>query len=201
MHDNLARCLAFTRAAEGDWANDAEDPGGCTMAGITLATYRAWKNAPATTPEQLRSITPPEWESLAIAGYWNPVNGDRLPAGVDLMCFDFAFNAGVGHASSLLQSAVQATPDGAIGPETIEAVSKRAPFLVIAALAEAQEAYYRRLPTFAHFGKGWLARNAARRAAAVAMLAPVQPAPVPSAPAPEPEGLLQRAEHFIHRVL
>jgi lysozyme family protein len=60
--------------------------------------------------------------------------------------------------------------DGAVGPETLHAVLEADAATVIGGLAEHQAAYYRALPEFDHFGRGWLERTERRRQAALAML-------------------------------
>ena len=60
--------------------------------------------------------------------------------------------------------------DGSVGPETLRAALAADAVAVIGGLAEHQNAYYRALPEFGHFGRGWLERTERRRQAALAML-------------------------------
>ena len=91
--------------------------------------------------------------------YWNTIRGDDLPAGIDLMVFDFGVNAGPARAVRLLQEAVGAFPDGAIGPATLRAVrGVNDTAALVDRLAAARIAYYRSLGTFAAFGCGWVKR-------------------------------------------
>ncbi|MCP8894345.1 hypothetical protein KYK29_05335 [Shinella daejeonensis] len=39
---NFVACLNETLKWEGGWADHPKDPGGATMKGITLATFRRW---------------------------------------------------------------------------------------------------------------------------------------------------------------
>ena len=41
--DNFAACLAQVLLSEGGWSDHPADPGGATMKGITLATYRKYR--------------------------------------------------------------------------------------------------------------------------------------------------------------
>lgn len=180
-------CTAFTRHEEGGWANNSSDPGGYTMEGITLHTYQSWcaeEHAPAPGPTELHAITDDEWNAIAGAWYWNPVHGDALPPGVDLMAFDFGFNAGTRISARVLQKAVGVTADGWIGPQTLAAIGAHPTPAMIVSIAMGQEGYYRSLANFPAFGKEWLARNVRRRDAALSMLnghaLPV-PAPIVSA--------------------
>jgi lysozyme family protein len=98
--------------------------------------------------------------------YWNALRGDSLPAGVDLSTFDFGVNAGTRRSAELLQQVLGIPPaqvDGSVGPETLRAVLAADAAGVIGGLAEHQAAYYRGLPEFGRFGRGWLDRTERRR--------------------------------------
>lgn len=174
---NFSSCLAFTLTQEGGWSDDANDPGGCTMEGITLATYQTWKNDSTITCSQLRNITSAEVSSLYEQDYWTSVQGDSLPNGVDLMVWDMAVNAGVGGSARLLQACVGVTIDGGIGPETLAATAAVNPTTLINALAQHQTSYYQSLNDFQYFGTGWLNRVNARQSAALAMISTTAIAP------------------------
>jgi lysozyme family protein len=81
-----------------------------------------------------------------------------LPAGVDLVVFDMAVNGGPGRAAKILQEVVGVKPDGGIGPMTLAAVASWPPVDTITGFSEARRKFYRGLPTFETFGKGWLRR-------------------------------------------
>jgi lysozyme family protein len=165
---NFGPCVTFTLGWEGGYSNDPHDPGGCTNRGVTLATLSAWRGERCTEQDVL-TLSRSETEVIYRARYWAAVRGDDLPAGVDLMVFDFGVNAGPGRSAKFLQHAVQAVPDGYIGPATIAATKARQPQLVISALSQAQEGFYRALPGFVRFGTGWLNRCSARHKLALKM--------------------------------
>ena len=85
------------------------------------------------------------------------------------MVFDFGVNAGIGRSARLLQAAVGAVPDGKLGPATLAKVAAVPPRELVARLAEARLDYYRRLPTYGAFGRGWTARVADVKRRALAM--------------------------------
>jgi len=155
---NFDRCLAFVLSAEGGYVDDPLDPGGATNLGITLRVLSEWRHT-AVTKSDVQNLTRDEAGAIYRARYWNTVHGDNLPAGVDLMVFDAGVNLGPGRSARMLQAAVGAAEDGAIGPETLRAVGghHNDPDL-ISKLADRREAYYHSLPTFSHFGTGWTAR-------------------------------------------
>lgn len=167
MTDRFPACLAFTLAQEGGFVRHPADPGGATNKGITLATYRAW--VPYATVETLRAIPDSDVARIYRGGYWQPVRGDDLPPGVDLMAFDFAVNTGPGRSARLLQQAVGAVADGAIGPRTLAAVRGMPAADVCRVLGDLQRDYYRALPTFGTFGRGWMARTERRVAKGLEM--------------------------------
>ena len=117
--ENFAACLAQVLLSEGGWSDHPADPGGATMKGITLATYRKYR--PGATKADLRAIADAEVAQIYREGYWNAVRGDDLPAGLDLVAFDAAVNSGTGRAAKWLQSAVGAVADGRIGAGTAAA--------------------------------------------------------------------------------
>jgi len=171
MLGNFAPVYAFTRAQEGGWEDNSADPAGCTMKGIPLGKYQDWcakQGLPEPAPDDLRNIDDATLEAI-YREYWTDVNGDGLPDGVDLSVYDAGFDTGPGTAAEQLQRILGVVADGDVGPITCAAAARTSPFVLIANLAEAQEAYYRTRPTFATFGKGWLARVQRRRSAGMAM--------------------------------
>jgi lysozyme family protein len=173
MEDNFTTCLAFTLREEGGYVANPDDPGGATNMGITLATYRAWSDNPAAGVPQIEDMTTRVARAIYRALYWNPLRADALAAGVDLSVFDFGVNAGIWRSARLLQQALGFTgdeADGCVGPETLGAADKADPRSLVEELFSRQERYYRSLVEFPIFGRGWLNRTEARRAAALDML-------------------------------
>jgi lysozyme family protein len=130
------------------------------MKGITLNVYREWKRNPHISKDELRVIPDEEVYNLYKELYWNKVQGDNLPAGVDYAVFDAAVNMGVGRAAKLIQEAVGVTADGMLGPASISAIQKTNPKELIEKFSQLKENFYRSLKTFNTFGVGWLRRVA-----------------------------------------
>ena len=139
MRDNFQNSLAVTLAYEGGWADHPKDPGGATMKGITLATFRRWQ--PKATKTQLRNISDDMVGKIYRADYWNKVNGDKLAAGVDLATFDAAVNSGPGRAKTWLMASI-----GGTDVETVKRLCAR------------RLGFVQALKTWATFGRGWLNR-------------------------------------------
>jgi len=170
MKENFERALAAVLKSEGGFVNNPKDPGGMTNLGVTIKTWESFVGRNVTEKE-MRNLTPEMVGKMYQQKYWNAVKADDLPEGVDYLAFDFAVNAGPGRAAKLLQQAVGVTADGAIGPATLKAVAAMQPADLIEKYSAAKEAFYRSLPTFETFGKGWLRRVAEVKTISEGMIA------------------------------
>jgi len=137
------------------------------MKGITLATFRRY--CPKATKADLRAISAANVQEIYRDGYWNTINGEKLPAGVDLAVFDFGVNSGPSRAAKYLQAVVGVPRDGKIGSVTIDALGYTVGKTVIQKLCAKRLGFVRALKTWATFGKGWSRRIADVEAKAVAM--------------------------------
>ena len=165
MRQNLHLWLNWLDAYEGGFANrpQAEDPGGATMRGITLATYERWcaeHGLPKPTVADLMALSDDEQDAIAAQYYWNPIKGDALPGGVDMYLADFKFMSG--RAVHVLQSQVlgftDGDVDGWVGPKTLAAIKAKDPKIVLQNLHSARLEYYRSLPNWAANANGWTRR-------------------------------------------
>jgi len=190
MDRNFQRAFSLVLSSEGGWSDNPADPGGATMKGVTLTNFRRYVKADGTKTD-LRDITDDQLGVVYRHFYWDAINGDALPDGVDYAVFDFAVNSGPGRAARYLQAVVGVAQDGSIGPATIAAVAAKPAGVVIDALCDARMAFLERLPTWPTFGRGWNARVTSVRTEALKMTAqtdqtaapaPARPVPVPKAP-------------------
>lgn len=164
---NFPACLAVTLTHEGEWSDHPSDPGGATMKGITLATYRRYR--PGALKTHLRNISDSEVRAIYQDGYWNPVRGEELPAGVDLATFDYAVNSGPSRSVKELQRVTGAKVDGKAGPETVAKAAAGDGKAVIQGLCARRMSFLQGLKTWATFKRGWSRRVADVEAKAVAM--------------------------------
>jgi lysozyme family protein len=146
---------------EGGFVNHPSDPGGMTNLGVTKGTYESWTGKVASEAD-MRALTKEKVAPIYRKNYWNQLLCDQLPAGLALCVFDFGVNAGPARAARYLQSLVGAKTDGKVGLETIGAVGA---YVGLHGEAEAirqyqsrRRDYYKQLPTFKTFGRGWLRR-------------------------------------------
>jgi lysozyme family protein len=170
MKENFDDALAAVLEHEGGFVNHPKDPGGMTNLGVTKRVWETWVGKTVSEAD-MRALTPATVAPMYRKQYWDAVKGDELPSGLDYLMFDFAINAGVSRAIRTMQKAIGTTPDGAIGPKTMQALRDADPDALIAKFSDEKEAFYRSLPTFATFGKGWLRRVAEVKSHAVTLLA------------------------------
>ena len=169
--DDLVRfkaCLPLTLAQEcprpADWSNaknfsnDAHDPGGKTMCGITQREYDHYRKARGLLVQEVRRITAEEGEDIYDKSYWLP-DCPALPVGLDLCLFDASVNQGSFEAIKILQAALGVAADGKWGPKTDAAVKAIADVPgAIRNFTARREAVYRQTRGFQYFGTDWLRR-------------------------------------------
>lgn len=157
---------AFERAilAEGGYQlhQVAGDAGGLTYAGIARAKNPQWSGWSWID----RGETPPSQlvRDFYRSGWWDTIQGDQIrDQEVAYTVYSFATNAGLKTAIRLLQVVVGATPDGVMGPKTIEALNGMEPRLFMALYALARIARYRdivaRDRSQGKFLLGWINRT------------------------------------------
>ena len=145
---NFQHCIDRILAEEGGQSNHPADPGGLTKFGISQHAYPTLDMAHLTLADA---------EALYRRDYWQPIQGDQLPPGLDLLMLDCAINQGVITAIRLLQEAVGVTVDGIIGPVTLAHAHQAMPELLVdyGALRAWRYEINRNEDAF---GKGWFRR-------------------------------------------
>lgn len=164
----LTEAMRFERSLdevlkhEGGYVDNARDPGGATNLGVTLAVAKAhhldMDGDGDVDKIDVRHLKPRDVRPVYRKSYWLAVGCDSLPAGVDLMVFDLAVNSGVKRAATFLQEAVGAKADGKVGPMTLAAARAIPAGELVLRLRNRRERFYRSLPHFDTFGRGWLRR-------------------------------------------
>lgn len=173
MDRNFAKALSLVLKHEGGWSDHPSDPGGATMRGVTLATFRRYVK-PNATKDDLRKITDQQIATVYRRQYWDAVAGAELPDGIDYAVFDFAVNSGPARAAQYLQKVVGVAQDGKIGPATLKATKAVLPANVIHRLCDERLAFLKRITSkgkrlWDTFGKGWSNRVRDVRTEALAM--------------------------------
>ncbi|MGJ3262510.1 MAG: glycoside hydrolase family 108 protein [Salinarimonas sp.] len=162
-------CVTIVLQLEGGYVDDPHDPGGATNMGITLNTLRDWRHDPSLGPDDVKALSETEAKAIYRANYWNPMQCDGLPAGVDLSVFDFGVNAGPSRSVKLLESLVGTTQDGIMGPQTLAATAAQDAPDLIRRFADGRIAYYQSLSTWDRYGNGWTNRTQTVETDALAM--------------------------------
>ncbi len=171
MTDRFTTCLPITLVHEGGWSDHPKDPGGATMMGITLETFRAFKKDPDAKKEELRAIRSADLQAIYRRGFWSKVHADDLPAGVDLATFDAAVNSGPARGAKWLQQALRVTADGQVGPATVRAARAADPVATVKGLCAVRMGFLRGLRIWTTFGRGWSRRVADIEANGIRMAA------------------------------
>ena len=191
MQTNWPASIAFTLPQEGGSriSMDSEDPGNWTGGaigsgaligskwGISAQTLLASQGT--ATAAGMATLTQQAAEGIYKQWFWGPIQGDSLPAGLDLLVFDSAVNQGVSGASMLLQTAIngmRAQPaqpalkvDGHIGLLTLQAITDLPTRTLIAKTAILQLQSYMADRSWDLYGRGWMGRLGRRLSAAAAL--------------------------------
>lgn len=137
---------------EGGYSDNAADPGGETMWGITARVAHGWGYAGAIKDLPLDTA-----KAIAKKFYWDPYQCDQFDPRIGLNVFDAAYNGG--HPAQWLQAAAGVDQDGVIGAITIAAVRALDPMTVIARFTSSRISYYTSLDAeWPIFGRGWMVR-------------------------------------------
>jgi len=154
VKDNFDQCLALVLKEEGGYVNDPRDPGGRTNHGVTQKVWEDWVGHPVTE-DDMKNLSVQDVAPLYKKNYWDKINGDSLPLGIDYATFDMAVNSGVTRAAKTLQQVCGVGQDGQVGPTTIAAAEEANSREAATRICEARLAFLQGLPTWPTFGKGW----------------------------------------------
>ena len=166
--DNFEKCLAVVLIQEGGYTNDPQDPGGPTNLGITQKDLSDWLGH-AATADDVKALSKETAREIYRSKYWNPLRCDELPAGIDLIVFDFGVNAGLSRSVKTAQKVIGVKEDGSIGPITMGGLTAVDPRDFINSFSDKRLAFYQSLSTWPHFGKGWTRRTEEVKKASLAM--------------------------------
>lgn len=157
---------------EGGYANDPDDLGGETYAGISRKNFSGWQgwaliDAAKTLPDFplcLKKVAslPQLVEYFYRVNFWCQGYEQIADQGIATWMLDRAVNCGSRTANKMLQNCVDTIVDGMIGKQTIKAVNAADPAELQIKLTEQAQEYYRNIvaknPKQAKFLNGWLAR-------------------------------------------
>jgi lysozyme family protein len=170
MKENFEHCFALLLKTEGGFVNDPHDPGGMTNLGVTKRTWEKYVGHDVTEAD-MRALTPDTVSGLYFSSYWSVSGCNELHNGIDYIIFDTAVNEGPRTAVNMLQYALGVTPDGAIGPLTLDAIEKSDISTLIDTLCDRRLAFYQTRAGWPRYGNGWTNRVNSVRAEAHRMAA------------------------------
>jgi lysozyme family protein len=178
MQQSYAKALGLVLVHEGGYSNHPQDPGGATMKGVIQRVYDAYRQRKGQPTRSVKHLAEDELQEIYRQLYWNKIDGDQLPAGVDYCVFDGAVNSGPYQSAKWLQRGLNdvlgkkvLAVDGNIGPATLAAAEDTAIrssqlWAVIDAMCDRRLAMLKGLKTWPTFGKGWATRVSEVRAKA-----------------------------------
>lgn len=136
---------------EGGYVNHPADPGGETKYGISKRSYPG---------EDIKNLTLDRAKQIYKRDFWGPAGCDTVPQGIRFDLFDMAVNSGVKAAVRTLQRAVGETPDGVLGPLTLQAIQSADQMRVAIRFNAQRLIFMASLSTWPAFGRGWANRIA-----------------------------------------
>lgn len=171
---NFTASLKLVLVHEGGYSNHPKDPGGATMNGVTQRVYDAYRVGKGLTKRSVKSLAPAEREAIYRLQYWDAVQGDKLPAGIDYVVFDGAVNSGPKQSIKWLQRALGAAyngpVDGVLGMGTLAALDGIQDHdALVDRICSRRLAFLKALKTWPTFKGGWSARINGVRSAGRAM--------------------------------
>jgi len=153
---DFKRCtdIVLSKTIEGGFVNDPNDNGGATNHGITIGTLSTWRGKRCSV-QDVQNLTVDEALRIYRAMYWQPVAGDDLPTGLDLIVFDCAVNQGIGRGTKALQKAVGVAVDGHVGPRTVAAAKACNVLQAISSVRDYRLAKYMEADDWPRYKNGW----------------------------------------------
>jgi len=154
---------------EGGYVDNKLDPGGATNWGCTQAVWEGYIGHKVSV-DDMKALTKEDVKPLYKKRYWDAIHGDAIPSGLDYCLFDCAINSGVNRSAKIIQEIVGVFADGAIGNNTVSAITQLNPVTAINEFCDKRQAFLESLKTFPVFGKGWSKRVSEVRTRALEMV-------------------------------
>jgi lysozyme family protein len=169
VHSDAARSIANILQSEGGYTNDREDPGGPTNWGITIFDARLYVKKDATAAD-VKALTRAQAVTIYQDKYWDELDADELPAGLDYTVVDYGVNSGVARAGRVLRQVLGLDrADWHVTPEVLAALKLRAVTAVIRRVNDERSTFLHSLRTCPRFCGGWDKRVASVKAISLNM--------------------------------
>ena len=169
MNRNWNKSFDLVIVSEGGFVDNKLDPGGATNWGCTQAVWEGYIGHKVSV-DDMKALTKEDVKPLYKKRYWDAIHGDAIPSGLDYCLFDCAINSGVNRSAKIIQEIVGVFADGAIGNNTVSAITQLNPVTAINEFCDKRQAFLESLKTFPVFGKGWSKRVSEVRTRALEMV-------------------------------
>ena len=169
MNRNWNKSFDLVIVNEGGYVDNKLDPGGATNWGCTQAVWEGYIGHKVSI-DDMKALTKEDVKPLYKKRYWDAIHGDAIPSGLDYCLFDCAINSGVNRSAKIIQEIVGVFADGAIGNNTVSAITQLNPITAINEFCDKRQAFLESLKTFPVFGKGWSKRVSEVRIRAIEMV-------------------------------
>ena len=169
MNRNWNKSFDLVIVNEGGYVDNKLDPGGATNWGCTQAVWEGYIGHKVSI-DDMKALTKEDVKPLYKKRYWDAIHGDAIPSGLDYCLFDCAINSGVNRSAKIIQEIVGVFADGAIGNNTVSAITQLNPVTAINEFCDKRQAFLESLKTFPVFGKGWSKRVSEVRIRALEMV-------------------------------
>jgi lysozyme family protein len=159
MKDKFKESLRLVLVHEGGKVDDPRDPGGRTNKGVTQKTFNAWLRSKGKKARDVFTMTDEECAAIYKQRFWDVINGDNLPPGVDYVVFDGAVNSGPAQSVKWLQRALGVTADGQLGVMTMDKLGRIYDHdELIASIGEQRMKFLQALKHWKTYKNGWTKR-------------------------------------------
>lgn len=143
---------------EGGYVNDPQDPGGETKYGVSKRSY----------PHiDIKNLTLDDAKKIYYEDFWLKQKCNVIQKDLAAKLFDLSVNVGTKQAGLFMQRALRVTKqelieDGIIGVNTLDAIRRADPIILLASLKSEAAGYYRLLvaknASMKKYINGWLSR-------------------------------------------
>ena len=147
----------FILSWEGGFANHPKDPGGATMRGIILSTFRRVFGSDKTVAD-LKAMTDEQWHTVYKKYFWDRWRANEiLSQSVANLLVDWVWASGA-HGVTKVQQLLGVKADGVVGPVTLSALNGREPEELFRRIHARRRRFIETCRNFDVFGRGWLRR-------------------------------------------
>jgi lysozyme family protein len=156
---------AFDRVIghEGGFQDMHHDRGNWTSGKVGVGELKGTKFglSAMTYPDyDIKNLTIEQAKAIYFEDWWIELGMERFRPAMQYQMFDAAINHGMRNASKMVQRAVGAKDDGAIGKNTMKAIKAKSVDDLLLLFISERIAFFTKVKTFDKYGKGWMNRMA-----------------------------------------